>query len=104
MTTSSGRPRYLRPPVVEAVLELQFLPPAHPWDTVFLGKIHDRLLKVVDVPNVHPVQQAVLSIGAKGVDLAPRHFAESKRFASPQGGLVLTVGPNMLGVSILPAK
>src|SRR4051812_35098398 len=97
-----GRPRYRKPPVVEAVLEFQFQPSARPWDSLYFGKIHDRMLRVVDLPRIQPIQAASFIVGQQGVGFTQR--GEIKRFASKEGGLAVTLGPGLLGTSILPSK
>src|SRR4051812_30058611 len=102
MATPGDRPRYQKPPVVEAVLEFQFQPSANPWDSVYFGKIHDRMLKVLDLPLMQPVAGAAIHLGPKGIGFSQR--GEVKRFTTREGGVVVTVGPGFLGVSILPRR
>ncbi len=98
MPTSSARRRYQNPPLLEAVLEFQFVPGTE-WDSLFLGKIHDRL------PNF-PISDTVrhASVVLDDSQIGIRHTPDLKRFWRADRGIAVTVGPELLGVSTLPAN
>lgn len=104
MATRDNRPRYRKPPVIEVVLEFQFHPSSRPWDTVYFGKLHDRMNTVVALPTVQSVHGAAITLGPGGAAVQTALEVSTKRFAAADEGLVITVGPSLLGVSLLPQK
>ncbi|CAN5263463.1 hypothetical protein BH23GEM4_BH23GEM4_11550 [soil metagenome] len=97
MPPPHGRRRYRNPPLTEAVLEFQFLAGVA-WDSIFLGKLHDRL---PDFPVPETIHGASVVIEAAQVGI--RQAAELKRFWREDRGIAITVGPELLGISTLPA-
>jgi uncharacterized protein (TIGR04255 family) len=100
MAKSGNHPRYRKPPIIEVVLAFQFRPSPRPWDSVYFGKLHDRMGAVVSLPNIQGIQGTEITIGPEGAAVQSTEL--TKRFASADNGLVVTVGPGMLGVSVLP--
>lgn len=100
MVPASERPRYDTPPLIEAVVALQFRPGAQPWDSVYFGEILREIKG--DFPRVETVVGAEIRIDEQGAPPIFRPAPELKRFLRTDGGMVVTVGPEMLGVSVLP--
>lgn len=98
MPNSRARRRYRKPPLIEAVLEFQFFSGTE-WDSLFLGKIHDRLH---DFPRSETIHGASFVI--EGAQVGVRQSPDAKRFWREDGGIAVTVGPEVLGVSTLPPK
>jgi uncharacterized protein (TIGR04255 family) len=92
------RRRYRNPPLIEAVLEFQFFSGAE-WDSLFLGKIHDRL---PSFPISETLRGASVVIDAAQVGV--RHAPDVKRFWRADRGIAVTVGPELLGISTIPAR
>ncbi len=94
-------PVYEKPPLVEAVLAFTFARYTVPWDSIYFGKFHDRVQR--DFPMVGNIPGA--SIEMSGETRVRVHAApEIKRFARHDEGMVMTVGANLLGLSVLPKK
>jgi uncharacterized protein (TIGR04255 family) len=96
MATPVQRRRYKNPPLIEAVLEFQFLGGAE-WAAVFLGKIHTQL---PDFPEIEVLTGTSFVISPVQVGL--RSVPEINRFWRTDRGMAITVGPELLGVSALP--
>lgn len=102
MPPPSERPRYDAPPLIEAVVAFQFRPGTHPWDSVHFGEI---LREIKDeYPRVETVSGAEVRLEGDGAPVAVRPAPELKRFSREDGGMVVTVGPEMLGISVLPPQ
>lgn len=92
---------YQDPPLLEAVVEFQFEPGTAGWDSIFFGKIHEKV--EADFPRVETISGPEVKIAGKGsVSLGPA--PELKRLIRGDGGVVVTVGPDLLGFSVLPPK
>ena len=102
MTPQPRRRIYRNPPLLEAVVEFQFNPPQGGWKSVFLGKLHGEI--EADYPRVEPLfgTKIELKQGSGRVEVAPT--PEASRFLQEEGGEVVTVGPDVLGLSVLPTK
>ena len=89
---------YEKPPLIEALIGVAFLRPAEDWDSIFFGKIHAELQD--RFPIVETIRGASIDLSRQG--LALQAAPEVKRFKSLDGGIVVTVGPENVGVSYLP--
>lgn len=101
MMTSLGQQTYTDPPLLEAVIAFQFHQGDLPWDSVYFGKIHKEL--EAEFPVVETLTGAEFQF-APEKRTQVRLSGEIKRFKRADGGMVLTVGPATLGVSVLPSK
>jgi uncharacterized protein (TIGR04255 family) len=94
-------PVYEKPPLVEAVLAFTFARNRVPWDSIYFGKLHDRVQN--DFPMTGNVPGASIELSPdRGVQV--RAAPEIKRFSRHDGGMVMTVGATILGVSVLPKR
>lgn len=101
MAVPSPRRKYATPPLVEAVIEFQFEPRPNGWDSVYFGKMHLQVQE--EFPTVETLSGAHVKFGDKtGISLGPA--PELKRFIRADGGAVVTVAPDLLGLSVLPQK
>lgn len=93
---------YRNPPLLEAVVEFQFDPPAGGWKSVFLGKIHREIER--EFPRVEPLVGARIELkpGSSRVEVVST--PDASRFFTEEGGMVATVGPDLMGLSVLPLK
>jgi uncharacterized protein (TIGR04255 family) len=98
MDTDRMRQRYANPPLVEAVVEFQFVPGGHEWDSVFFGEIRSALKEMF--PEIENVAGADIHINSEGATVTPA--PELKRFLRTDRGMAVTVGAHVLGVSVLP--
>ena len=94
---------YSNPPLVEAVLGFQFAPGPRPWDVAILQELQHRLEP--DFPTTESVVGTDIVVntqqpGAFSVSPSP----EVRRFARSDGGMVVTVGPGVLGISSVHEK
>jgi uncharacterized protein (TIGR04255 family) len=91
------------PPLVEAVLEFQFMPTGRPWAPDVLTRLHKRL--EAEFPMSESLTGTNIMVDAQrpgAISLSPA--PETRRFARQDGGMVVTVGPDVLGVSVLHDK
>ncbi|MGI9181614.1 MAG: TIGR04255 family protein [Longimicrobiaceae bacterium] len=102
MESQTVRRIYRRPPLLEAVVEFQFEPPPGGWKSVFFGKIHSRI--EAEFPLVETFTGAQVQFGPEGGSVALGAAPEINRFIRDDGGVVATVGPDILGLSVLPPK
>lgn len=99
------RRRFAKPPLREVVLEFRFLPGKAQWDSVMLGKIHSQLED--RFPAVQPSTQETgisLRVAGAGQPIQVGSIETPRRFLSSDGSEVLTVGPSLIGLSILPGE
>lgn len=102
MTPRPPRRTYRRPPLLEAVVEFQFELPVGGWKSVFLGKIHSLI--EADFPRVEPLVGTKIEFKQGGGRVEVASAPEANRFLQEEGGEVVTVGPGVLGFSVLPFK
>lgn len=102
MTIRPARRTYRNPPLLEAVVEFQFVPPSGGWNPVFLGKVHSQIEE--EFPRVEAVTGTRVEFGQEAGLVAVRPAPEASRFLQEDGGVVATVGPDVLGLSVLPSK
>lgn len=94
---------YRNPPLLEAVVAFQFRPGARTWDTVFFGKIHQEIEdRFPEVETLYSAEFEVNLTERGSASLRTGH--ELKRFTTSDRGMIITVGPGMLGVSVLPRQ
>lgn len=99
MKTSLDQQTYTDPPLLEAVVAFQFDQGDRPWDSIYFGKVHQEL--EAEFPVVETLAGAEVQFDSqKSADF--RISGELKRFKRADGGMVLTVGPATLGISVLP--
>jgi uncharacterized protein (TIGR04255 family) len=101
MSSDTVRVKYRRPPLVEAVVEFRFSRTGDEWDSVYFGKIHDQLR---DFPKITTMRGIEVTAGGRGGDMALATAPEIKRFATNEGGFVVTIAPTACAFSILPRK
>lgn len=77
-------------------MEFQFNAGAD-WDSVYFGRILDQLPELTDIETL---RQASFLIGPEQLAFGPQ--TESKRFWRADRSLAVTVGPELLAVSVLP--
>jgi len=101
----ADRQIFEKPPLKEAVLEFRFQEGEEGWDSLLLGKIHARIED--NFPSITRVQ------GPSGVNIELKGGQEGysvtnlggvRRFATEDGSVSVTAGPQLLGVSVLPPK
>lgn len=93
------------PPLKEAVLEFRFQQGEQSWDPMLVGKIHDRIED--EFPTVVGGQAPTgVSIEQRAgeMDLSVTPMGGVRRFANEDGSVTVTVGPALLGVSVLPRE
>lgn len=96
------RRTYRNPPLLEAIVEFQFQPPSEGWKSVFLGKIHSQV--EAEFPRVESVVGTQVEFKQDAGLVAVGPTPEAARFMTGDGGVVMTAGPDVLGLSVLPAK
>lgn len=92
--------RYQNPPLIEAVVGFKFARSKTPWDIIYFGKLHDRLQTAfphLSKLSTEQTEVPVPSVGSMAVSVRP----DLKRFTGEDGGVVITIGPTSLGISML---
>ena len=91
--------RYQKPPLVEALCEVRFASPeGHAWDWTIPGMLYQRIQ--ARFPARKERHAIAFPIGAAQVE-PPRHAIERLQFASPDGTMIVQVGPDLLAVNSL---
>lgn len=104
MPPTPDRRTFQDPPLKEAVLEFRFLPGEREWDSIMLGKIHDRIEDRFPKAS-RPQSGSGIRIQAGGGNqqISIGGIEDPiRRFASEDESEVVTAGPGLLGVSELP--
>ncbi|HYJ78444.1 MAG TPA: TIGR04255 family protein [Longimicrobiaceae bacterium] len=95
---TARRIRYRSPPLVEAVIEFQFVREEN-WNPAFLDELRTQF---PEFSREEPLHVAAVPLSNRPVGMERHH--EVRRFWRGDSGMALTVGPQLVAVSALPPK
>jgi uncharacterized protein (TIGR04255 family) len=96
MTGHPPRRLYRNPPLLEATIEFQFAP-GRPWNSDYFGLIRSELK---EFPRSETISEASFVVAPDRIGVAPA--GEMKRYWREDRGMVVTVRPDLIAVSVLP--